>query len=117
MQLSEKTFQIIVLISILPAILAVLTLALGAQDVAVTGQRAAPKFALKTLGRTFHGLHGDRRAVRAGQLLGRLPGAARPGTRLERDRDPGHAGNLQPGIHPGFDSSRLAIRSESAGGE
>jgi MFS family permease len=52
-QLSEKTFRTIVLISILPAILAVLTLALGAQDIPVTGQRTAPRFVLKSLGKPF----------------------------------------------------------------
>jgi MFS family permease len=51
--LSEKTFRTIVLISILPAVLAVLTLALGAQDVSIPGQRAAPRFVLKSLGKPF----------------------------------------------------------------
>ena len=51
--LSEKTFHIIVWLSLLPAILAVLALAIGAHDVAVGGQRAAPRFAFKSLGKPF----------------------------------------------------------------
>jgi MFS family permease len=51
--LSEKTFRTIVLISILPAALAVLTLALGAQDVPAAGRRAAPRFVFKALGKPF----------------------------------------------------------------
>lgn len=51
--LGESTFRIIVLVSLIPAALAVLTLAIGAQDVPVTGQRAAPKFVFKSLGKPF----------------------------------------------------------------
>lgn len=53
LDLSRSTFQTIVLISLVPAFLAVLTLALGAKDVAVKGQRAAPKFSLKSMGKPF----------------------------------------------------------------
>ena len=52
-ELGKSTFQTIVLISLIPAVLAVLVLALGAHDVAVTGQRSAPKFAFKSLGKPF----------------------------------------------------------------
>jgi MFS family permease len=52
-QLGESTFRIIVLVSLIPAGLAVLTLAIGAQDVQVTSQRAVPKFAFKSLGKPF----------------------------------------------------------------
>ncbi len=51
--LGRDTFQTIVLISIVPAFLAVLTLAIGARDVPVTGERAAPKFAFRSLGKPF----------------------------------------------------------------
>ncbi|MGB6423358.1 MAG: MFS transporter [Anaerolineales bacterium] len=51
--LGESTFRIIVLVSLIPAALAVLTLAIGAQDVPITGQRAAPKFVFKSLGKPF----------------------------------------------------------------
>jgi MFS family permease len=51
--LSESTFRIVVLVSLLPAALAVLSLAAGARDVPVTGQRAAPKFAFRSLGQPF----------------------------------------------------------------
>ncbi len=51
--LSKPTFQTVVLISLLPAFLAVLSLIIGAQDVAVKGQRATPKFSLRSMGRPF----------------------------------------------------------------
>jgi len=51
--LSRPTFQTIVLISLLPAFLAVLSLIIGAKDVAVKDQRDAPKFSLRSLGKPF----------------------------------------------------------------
>lgn len=51
--LSKSTFQTIVLVSLVPAFLAVLSLAIGAKDVAVKSQRAAPKFSLRSMGRPF----------------------------------------------------------------
>ena len=53
LNLARSTFQTIVLISLVPAFLAVLTLIIGAKDVTVTGQRAAPKFSLRNLGKPF----------------------------------------------------------------
>lgn len=53
LSLSRSTFQTIVLVSLIPALLAVIALAVGAQDVAVTGQRAAPRFSLRGMGRPF----------------------------------------------------------------
>ena len=52
-ELGADTFRAVVLISIVPAVLAVLALAIGAQDVPVVKQRAAPKLALRSLGRPF----------------------------------------------------------------
>jgi MFS family permease len=52
-ELGEATFRTIVLVSLLPAVLAVLVLAIGARDVPVAGQRALPRFAIKSLGRPF----------------------------------------------------------------
>ena len=51
--LRADVFRTIVLVSLAPAALAVLALALGARDVAVTKQRAAPKFAFRSLGKPF----------------------------------------------------------------
>jgi len=51
--LSKSTFQTIVLISLVPAFLAVLSLAIGAKDVVVKGQRTAPKFSLRHIGKPF----------------------------------------------------------------
>jgi len=51
--LRESTFRTVVLLSLLPAVLAVLSLTLGAKDVRVVAQRAAPKFAFRSLGRPF----------------------------------------------------------------
>jgi MFS family permease len=53
LDLTQNTFQTIVLISLLPAFLAVLSLILGTEDVAVKGQRAAPRFSLRSMGRPF----------------------------------------------------------------
>jgi MFS family permease len=52
-ELKEATFRTLVLVSLIPAALAVLSLALGARDVPVTKQRAAPKFAFRALGKPF----------------------------------------------------------------
>lgn len=51
--LSADTFKIIVLISLIPAVLAVITLIVGARDVQVIGQHTLPKFALRSLGKPF----------------------------------------------------------------
>ena len=51
--LSKSTFQTVVLVSLLPAVVAVLVLAIGAKDVAVTGQRATPRLTFKALGKPF----------------------------------------------------------------
>jgi MFS family permease len=51
--LSEQTFRVVVVVSLIPAMLAVISLAVGAKDVTVRGQRAAPKFAFRALGRPF----------------------------------------------------------------
>ena len=51
--LLESTFRVLVLVSLVPAVLAVLSLALGAKDVEVIKQRPAPKFAFRSLGKPF----------------------------------------------------------------
>jgi MFS family permease len=51
--LHEDTFRTIMLLSIVPAVLAVLALALIARDVPITGEREMPKFAFKSLGKPF----------------------------------------------------------------
>jgi MFS family permease len=51
--LNLDTFRTIVLISLLPAFVAVLILAIGVRDVPVVGQRAAPRFAFGALGKPF----------------------------------------------------------------
>ncbi|MGQ9466401.1 MAG: MFS transporter [Anaerolineae bacterium] len=52
-QLSRSTFQTVVLISIIPGVLGVLTLALGAQDVPVKGGAERPRITFRGLGRRF----------------------------------------------------------------
>ena len=52
-ELGRSTFQTVVLISLIPAVLAVLTLAIGAQDVAVKEKRQAPRITFKELGKPF----------------------------------------------------------------
>ncbi len=52
-QLSRSTFQTVVLISIIPGVLGVLTLALGAQDVPVKGGAERPRITFQGLGHRF----------------------------------------------------------------
>lgn len=51
--LTLNTFRVIVLVSLIPAFLAVASLALLAKDVPVSKTRDLPRFALKSLGRPF----------------------------------------------------------------
>lgn len=51
--LGLQTFQIIVLLSLIPAVLAVISLIVGTQDVKIEGQRKAPRFAFRSLGKPF----------------------------------------------------------------
>ncbi|MBN1538370.1 MAG: MFS transporter [Anaerolineales bacterium] len=53
LQLGIDTFKVIVLLSLIPAFLAVLLLAVGARDVPISGQRTLPKFAMRSLGKPF----------------------------------------------------------------
>ena len=53
LDLSQKTYQTIVLFSLLPAFLSVLMLIFGSKDVAVSGKRELPKFSLKSMGKPF----------------------------------------------------------------
>jgi MFS family permease len=53
LDLTKPTFQTIVLISLLPAVLAVLSLAIGAKDVAVVKQRELPRFSIRAMGKPF----------------------------------------------------------------
>jgi len=52
-ELGRRTFQIVVLVSLVPALLAVFSLAVGAKDVPVTRQRERPAITFKGLGRPF----------------------------------------------------------------
>lgn len=51
--LGQDTFRLIVLVSLVPALLAVLSLAVGASDVKFKSEHQAPKFAFKALGKRF----------------------------------------------------------------
>jgi MFS family permease len=53
LDLTAHTFRTVVLISLIPAFLAVLALALGSQDVPVTSSRKLPRFAFRSLGKRF----------------------------------------------------------------
>jgi MFS family permease len=52
-ELNRSTFQTVVLISLIPAFLAVLSLALGAKDVPVTKVRERPRISFRGLGKRF----------------------------------------------------------------
>jgi MFS family permease len=51
--LGQRTFQWVVLASLIPAALAVLSLAIGARDVAIKSRQVRPRITLKGLGRPF----------------------------------------------------------------
>ncbi len=53
LDLTKSTFQTIVLLSLAPAFLGVLSLAIGAQDVTVNKKRDLPKFSLRSMGKPF----------------------------------------------------------------
>jgi MFS family permease len=52
-ELGRRTFQTVVLISLIPAVLAVLSLAIGARDVPVKEKRQPPRITFKGLGKPF----------------------------------------------------------------
>jgi MFS family permease len=52
-ELGRRTFQTVVLVSLVPAVLAVISLAVGARNVPVVGQRERPAITFKGLGRPF----------------------------------------------------------------
>jgi MFS family permease len=52
-ELGASTFRTLVLISLLPAVLAVLALIIGAKEVSFKGERNIPKFAFNSLGKPF----------------------------------------------------------------
>jgi MFS family permease len=52
-ELGRSTFQVVVLVSLVPAALAVLSLAIGSRDVSVTTQRQRPAITFRGLGRPF----------------------------------------------------------------
>ncbi len=53
LKLGRSTFQTVVLVSLVPAFLAVIALAFGARDVPVTGQRERPAISFRGLGKPF----------------------------------------------------------------
>lgn len=50
---SKNSFQMIVLASLIPALLAVVSLVVGAKDVEVANKREMPKFSLRNMGKPF----------------------------------------------------------------
>ncbi len=53
LEMARPTFQVIVLASLIPAFLAVLSLTIGAKEVVIQGKREMPKFSLKNMGKPF----------------------------------------------------------------
>jgi MFS family permease len=51
--LTASTFRALVVVSLVPAVLAVLSLTIGAKDIPVNSQRPAPRFAFRGLGQRF----------------------------------------------------------------
>ncbi len=53
LELTRSSFQLIVLLSMIPAFLSVLSLTIGAKDVAVNNRRELPRFSFRSLGKPF----------------------------------------------------------------
>lgn len=51
--LTVSTFRLIVLLSLIPALLAVISLVVGAKDVKIKGEHTLPHFSMKSLGKDF----------------------------------------------------------------
>ena len=81
-ELTRSTFQTLVLISLAPAAIAVLSLAIGARE-SIRGAACACGGDLQGPGQALSGVHADRGPVRRRQLLGCLSGAARRERGLE----------------------------------
>ena len=92
--LSGTTFRTVVLVSLIPAVLAVLSLALGARHETAS----CAKVCLPQPRQAVHGLCSHRRPVRPGQLIGCVSDPARTGTWSERVGHTGHACYVQPGL-------------------
>jgi nitrate/nitrite transporter NarK len=97
--LTRRTFQIVILASIIPALLAVLVLAIGARDIAGEGKSKAP-IQPERHGWPFQNLHVGAGVVHAWQLFGCLHHPAWPGTRPEHPADYAHVDDLQPDLFP-----------------
>jgi MFS family permease len=52
-ELGQRTFQIVVIVSLLPAVLSVVSLAIGAQDVPIRDTRKRPVISFKGLGKQY----------------------------------------------------------------
>ena len=106
---AKPTFQTIVLISLLPAFLAVLLP--GNRGKRCGGRQKAriAEILLAQHGKTLFHLPGDRQHLHPGQFIRCISGAARPEPGDVRHRHPGHAGNLQPDLCAGFNPGRFAL--------
>ena len=94
LDLTKSTFQTIVLISLVPAFLAVLSLVIGAKDVAVKVKTRGAQIFPAQHGQTVFHFPGDRQHLYPGELLRWLPGAARPEPGYFGHRYSGDAGGL-----------------------
>ena len=130
-ELTRATFQTVVIVSVIPAVLAVLVLAFGAREVPVTTQREPPRLTLRGFDRRFYifllavaiftlGNSADAflilRAQERGLNIGRGAGHA---ANLQRDLCPDlrpRRGAVRPGGPPPLDPGRLAdLRSALSG--
>ena len=105
--LTRATFQTVALVSTIPAVLAVVVLAVGVRDVPHTRVECARRHRVLTLAaprRPVQGVSAGGRPVHAGQFVGCLPHPAR--SRNSGLSVPGVMGNavyrVQPGLHAGL---------------
>ncbi len=98
--LSLETFRLAVLVSIVPAVLAVVVLALGAKEVAVAGQRSEKlRLNFKGMDAALQIFPAGGRPVYAGQLIRFVHHPARPGTRSVCLADHVHVDDLYRHLH------------------
>jgi hypothetical protein len=105
--LSQHTFQIIVLVSLVPAFAGVAALALGTRDVAVKEKRAMPKFGFRSLGKPFMVFM----VIVAIFDLGNSSDAFLVLRAQERGISVTDAGDVQPGLYPDIHPGGVAVRS------
>ncbi len=111
--LTIPTFKLIVLVSIIPGVLAVIVLALGAVEVTGTSKDAGAelqRLSFREMDAAFQILPVCRHPVHTGKFIRRIHLVARTGTRLEHLAGDGYVADVQRGVHNICGSARCVVR-------